>query len=52
MGASGIVALRQSLRDAASDTRVLLVASHPDDRYVMPAAYLRFCRGWQVAALR
>jgi LmbE family N-acetylglucosaminyl deacetylase len=50
-GSSGIVALRQSLRDAASDTRALLVASHPDDRYVMPAAYLRFARGWQVAAL-
>jgi LmbE family N-acetylglucosaminyl deacetylase len=47
----GFVALHQALCDAATDTRALIVASHPDDRYVMPAAYLRFEHGWDVAAL-
>ena len=45
---NGYVALQQAARDAATDHRVLIVASHPDDRHVMPAAYLRFDRGWRV----
>lgn len=47
----GHIALLQAARDAASDQQVLIVASHPDDRHVMPAAYLRFARGWRVAVL-
>ena len=30
---TGYVALQQAVLDAGSDTLVLLVASHPDDRY-------------------
>lgn len=48
---SGAVALRQAVLDASTDTLALLVASHPDDRYVLPAAYLRFKLGWRVAVL-
>lgn len=51
LGDTGVVALRQAVRDAASDTLVLLVASHPDDQYVLPATYLRFKRGYRVASL-
>lgn len=47
----GHVALQQAARDAATDLQALVVASHPDDRYVMPAAYLRFGRGWRVSVL-
>jgi len=47
----GLLALEQAVRDARSDTQVLLVASHPDDRYVMPAAWLRFRHGIRVAVL-
>ncbi|MCA8957395.1 MAG: PIG-L family deacetylase [Planctomycetes bacterium] len=46
---SGYVALQQAVRDAGADARVLLVASHPDDRWVLPAAYLRFRMGLRVA---
>jgi len=45
------VALKQSVRDSATDTQVMLVASHPDDRYVLPAAYLRFRYGYRVAVV-
>ena len=45
----GYVALQQAVRDASSDNLALLVASHPDDRYVSPAAYLRFDLGMRVA---
>lgn len=48
---SGIVELRQAVLDANSDTLVLLVASHPDDRYLLPAVDLRFVRGARVAVL-
>jgi LmbE family N-acetylglucosaminyl deacetylase len=34
-----------------TDTQVMLVASHPDDRYVLPAAYLRFRYGYRVAVV-
>ncbi|MHC4897735.1 MAG: PIG-L family deacetylase, partial [Planctomycetota bacterium] len=48
---SGIVALQQAVRDVGADTQVMLVAAHPDDRYVLPAAYLRFLHGYRVAAV-
>ncbi len=48
---TGYVALQQAARDAATDQLVLIVASHPDDRHVMPAAYLRFEKGWRTAIL-
>lgn len=48
---AGIVALHQALQDTGSDTLALLVASHPDDRYVMPAALLRYKLGVRVAVL-
>lgn len=44
-------ALPQALRDAQSDALVLLVASHPDDRYLLPAAWLRRAHGARVALL-
>lgn len=48
---SGVVALRQAVEDAQSDTLVLLVASHPDDRYVLPAVWLRYLHGARIAVL-
>ncbi|MBK8099184.1 MAG: PIG-L family deacetylase [Planctomycetes bacterium] len=48
---AGIVPLHQALRDAGNDTLALLVASHPDDRYVLPAALLRYRHGVRVAIL-
>ncbi len=47
----GQVALHQGLRDATTDQLALIVASHPDDRYPMPAAYLRHALGWRVGIL-
>jgi len=35
----GAVALQQAILDAGEDRLALLVASHPDDRYVLPAAW-------------
>ncbi|MCA8976468.1 MAG: PIG-L family deacetylase [Planctomycetes bacterium] len=49
--AAGAVALRQAVLDARSDSLVLLVASHPDDRYVLPAVWLRYCHGARIAVL-
>jgi hypothetical protein len=49
--ASGIIALQQAALDASADAMVLLVASHPDDRYVLPAAWLRAKFGYRVAVL-
>lgn len=48
---TGIVPLHQALRDAGNDTLALLVASHPDDRYVLPAALLRHRHGVRIAIL-
>ncbi len=48
---SGVVALYQSVLDASNDALVLLVASHPDDRYVLPAVFLRYRLGARVAVL-
>jgi LmbE family N-acetylglucosaminyl deacetylase len=48
---AGSVQLRQAARDAGSDTLALLVASHPDDRYVLPASWLSFCHGYRIAVL-
>ncbi len=50
-GPRGELALHQAALDASTDQLALIVASHPDDRYVMPAAYLRFALGWRVAVL-
>lgn len=48
---NGVVALRQALLDSGRDTLALLVASHPDDRYVLPAVQLRYLHGVRVAVL-
>lgn len=48
---TGIVALQQAVRDVGTDMQLMLVASHPDDRYVLPAAYLRFRHGYRVAVV-
>ncbi|HEX5054607.1 MAG TPA: PIG-L family deacetylase [Planctomycetota bacterium] len=48
---SGSVARQQLLEDATSDALVLLVASHPDDRYVLPAVWLRYTYGIRIAVL-
>lgn len=47
----GAVALQQAILDAGEDRLALLIASHPDDRYVLPAAWLRFRHGARVAVL-
>lgn len=48
---SGVVEMRQAVLDAGTDTLALLVSSHPDDRYLLPAIYLRFVLGVRVAVL-
>ncbi|MCA8973832.1 MAG: PIG-L family deacetylase, partial [Planctomycetes bacterium] len=48
---AGIIALHQAARDAAADAMVLLVASHPDDRYILPAVWLRSTCGYRVSVL-
>lgn len=48
---AGLVALEQAIKDASSDARVLLVASHPDDRYLLPGVWLRRTFGIRVAVL-
>jgi LmbE family N-acetylglucosaminyl deacetylase len=48
---SGLVALEQAKLDVNSDALVLLVASHPDDRYLLPAVWLRHRHGARVAVL-
>lgn len=48
---AGVVAMRQAVLDAKRDALVLLVASHPDDRYVLPATWLRYCHGARIAVL-
>lgn len=48
---AGIVAVRQAARDCAADSLVLLVASHPDDRYLLPTIWLRLAAGYRVAVL-
>ncbi len=47
----GAVELHQAVLDARNDALALLVASHPDDRYVLPAALLRHRHGMRVAVL-
>ncbi len=49
--AAGAVVLEQAVRDAGADALVLLVASHPDDRYLLPAIWLRRAFGLRVAVL-
>jgi LmbE family N-acetylglucosaminyl deacetylase len=51
VGETGHAALIQALRDARNDTVVALVASHPDDQYVLPAAFLRFAHGYRVVVV-
>ncbi|MFK7739446.1 MAG: PIG-L family deacetylase [Planctomycetota bacterium] len=48
---AGLAAVRQSARDLAADAFVLLVASHPDDRYLLPAVWLRGGCGYRVGVL-
>ena len=48
---AGILSLRQAMRDAGADSLVLLVASHPDDRYLLPTLWLRSKTGYRVAVL-
>lgn len=48
---AGVLAVRQAARDARADSLVLLVASHPDDRYVLPAVWLRSVFGLRVSVL-
>ena len=48
---AGRVALHQAAIDAGTDARVLLVASHPDDRYLLPAVWLRSTFGLRVSVL-
>jgi LmbE family N-acetylglucosaminyl deacetylase len=48
---SGLIELRQAVLDAGSDGLALLVAAHPDDRYLLPAVYLRYALGTRVAVL-
>ncbi|HEB52133.1 MAG TPA: PIG-L family deacetylase [bacterium] len=48
---AGMLAMRQAARDAAADSLVLLVASHPDDRYILPTVWLRTRFGYRVAVL-
>lgn len=44
-------ALAQALRDTRSDRLIVLVASHPDDQYVLPAALFRLRDGHRVVVL-
>lgn len=48
---AGAVAMAQALRDVGTDALVLLVASHPDDRYVLPAVWLHHGYGARIAVL-
>jgi LmbE family N-acetylglucosaminyl deacetylase len=48
---AGRIALHQAAIDAGTDARVLLVASHPDDRYLLPAVWLRSTFGMRVSVL-
>ncbi|MFT4514348.1 MAG: LmbE family N-acetylglucosaminyl deacetylase [Planctomycetota bacterium] len=48
---AGILTVRQAARDCAADSLVLLVASHPDDRYLLPTVWLRLAAGYRVAVL-
>jgi LmbE family N-acetylglucosaminyl deacetylase len=48
---AGAVALDQARRDAQADALFLLVASHPDDRYILPGVWLRRAFGARVAVL-
>lgn len=48
---AGAVALEQALKDIAVDALVLVVASHPDDRYVLPAVWLRYGHGVRIAVM-
>lgn len=48
---AGATALHQAAVDAGADAHVLLVASHPDDRYLLPAVWLRTQFGYRVTVL-
>lgn len=49
--ARGLAALRQALLDASSDTRVLVIATHPDDPYRALCLQLRSLWGCDVTVL-
>jgi LmbE family N-acetylglucosaminyl deacetylase len=48
---NGLVELHQAVRDAGTDVLALLIASHPDDRYVLPATVLRWHHGARIDVL-
>jgi LmbE family N-acetylglucosaminyl deacetylase len=48
---TGHLALAQAVRDAGNDSTVAIVASHPDDQYLLPAAYLRLHHGYRVTVI-
>lgn len=48
---SGLIQLRQAVRDATNDKSVAIIATHPDDQWMLPAAYLRFRYGFRVSVI-
>ncbi|MGE0142478.1 MAG: PIG-L deacetylase family protein [Planctomycetota bacterium] len=48
---TGHLALAQAVRDAGNDSSIAIVASHPDDQYLLPAAYLRLHHGYRVTVI-
>ncbi|MFO1054169.1 MAG: PIG-L family deacetylase [Planctomycetota bacterium] len=51
LGEGGHRSLVQAMRDARNDQCVAIIASHPDDQYVLPAAYLRLDEGYRVVVV-
>lgn len=47
-GPHGAAGLRHAVRDAGSDRVIMILASHPDDRWTLPAALFRFGLGHEV----
>jgi hypothetical protein len=48
---AGSVAIQQALLDLTCDNVAALVASHPDDRYLLPAVWLRYIYGHRIEVL-
>lgn len=47
----GYLGLAQAVRDARNDRVIAVVASHPDDQYLLPGAFLRLNAGYRVTAV-
>src|SRR5690606_17811107 len=47
--AGGQLGLARAVLDARNDHRVAIVASHPDDQYLLPATFLRLNEGYRVS---